>query len=429
MSDTQETAVVAASNPPLTSFARRASVFQTLMVIGDTLQGSYTSLYAVGRGATGLTQGAIVSVRELGTALLQPVWGYLSDLRGRRQFIIVGMLIQALCWGILMPAARDANQVLLILVFQTLFGYMVIPAWNGWLGDFTTRSTRGKFLGRLGIIATWIAAIMLFVVSLYMQFLDPNRDSVDTFSIAFKVAAVFFVLCAIFATFIPQAERYGKQARMAINRSAIPEEKPATFAFVAEMSRLTPDFKRFLLVDGLFRLAWSAAWPVFPYAVLSATQGWLELALLQMVIAIASGLSQLLGGRISDKFGRKIVIITSRSILVMPPVLYGIGVLVQNPTYLLVSNILTGIMFGASLISVNSLILDLAPIGKEGTYFSIYLLVGGIMAFTGSIVTGLVLNIIVPDVAPSDELVATMLFVIAVIRFLAWTAYFFLPDQ
>lgn len=416
------------SEPHRNNFGRYATIFQSFMATGDYLQGTFASLYAVGRGSTGLIQGAIVSIRELGTALLQPVWGHYSDIRGRRQFVVLGLLIQALAWGILMPLAYDPLHILLVIIFQTFLGTMVIPTWNGWLGDFTTRTSRGKFLGRIGIVATWMAAFVLFSISLYMQVVDPDRANVDTYSIAFRLGALFYLSSAIFALFIPQADRFSKSM---IASTSIPPEvnKGPIFTRIRSVwQNLHPDFKRVLLVEASFRLAWAAAWPIFPYATLSATEGWIQLAILQIVTALASGISQLVGGALSDRLGRKRVILVSRSVLVAPPILFAVGVLQHEPIYLLISNILVGIMLGASGIALNSLILDIAPLGKESTYFSLYMMTVGLISFSASMVMGLVLNFVAPTTSPGPHLLANMLFIIAAFRFVAWFVYFFLPE-
>lgn len=404
-------------------FRRGAVILQTLMVSADQLQGTFAVLYAVGRGSTGLIQGAIVSIRELGTAILQPLWGSLSDIRGRRQFVSLGFLIQALSWGILMPLTRSPLAILMVFVFQSLLGTMVIPTWNGWLGDFTQKLTRGRFLGRIGIITTWLSTIALFSVSVYMQLLDPMRVYVSTYSIAFRVGGVFYLLAAISSFFIPQADRFLNQT---YHRRT--PKKPVLLRLRSAIKQLHPDFKQFLIVEAIFRVAWAAAWPIFPYATLSATSGWIQIAVLQMVTAFASGLSQLVGGSLADRFGRKPVILISRSVLISPPLLYGFGVIYQLPSLLMISNILVGIMLGASAIATNSLILDIAPDGKESSYFSIYMLTVGLVSFFASLIMGLILNIIMPSKAPSSDLIAILLFVIAAMRFLSWFVYFFLPE-
>lgn len=413
-------------------FSLRSTIFQAMLTSGDSVANAYAILYAIGRGSAGILQGLIVSVRELGTAILQPIWGYLSDQYGRRQFVVIGLTLQAICFGILMPLATTPVLILGVFIIQTLMGTMFLPAWNGWLGDFTTRKTRGKFLGKLGLIGSWTSLFTLFFVTTYMQILDPKRADIDTYAIAFRFGGFFYLMAAFVALAIPQATRY-KSKKIVSDTIVTPSGSRHWMHFRVSKARslvtnLRPEFKRLILVEAIFRFAWASAWPIFPYATLSATDDWIQLAVLQIATGITAGLSQLIGGRLSDNIGRKRVIVWSRSILITPPILMALSVIYDNPLYILATNILVGLMLGAGIIAINSLILDLAPVGQEGTYFSLHLMVMGVVSFAGSLSMGFVLFLLAPDVAPSSQLIASILFFVAIFRFISWIAYFFVKE-
>jgi len=405
---------------------------QSMMASGDTLSGSYAMLYAVGRGSVGIIQGLITSIQQLGAALLQPIWGTASDKIGRKIFMVVGFLTQSLMWGFFMPRAQSAFDVLIVLTFQTLIGTMVLPVWNAWLGDYTTTSDRGRIFGKFGMLASWIALLIFTLISLYIQEVDPNRTDVDSYSIAFRAAGVFYLFAALFVIFIPQIERF--RGNTIVNYRAmvagffVTRQLGFKDRFRNGVKVMNGDFKRFLIIDGLFRIAWSMAWPIFPYATLSATSGWIELIILQVVVGVSIGLSQFVGGKFSDRFGRRSIIIWTRIFLVLPPVLNALGVLQKNPIYLVIANLSVGLTLGATGIAINSLILDTAPKGHESTYFSIYIFVMGIIGFTSSMIMGGILSYFAGNSIPSDKVIAMLLIVATVVRFITWLAYFFLKE-
>ncbi|MDH5402445.1 MAG: MFS transporter [Candidatus Heimdallarchaeota archaeon] len=416
-------------------FSLISSFFQAFMSSADSLANTFVFYYAIGRGSVGFIHGLIVSVRELGSAIIQPIWGRLSDIKGRKLFVIMGMLIQSFSWGILMPLASKPIHILLILVFQTTMGTMAIPSWSSWIGDFTLKSKRGGVFGKLAMIGSYTGMIVLLVVTLTMDGIDPDRKFVDTYSIAFRMGGLFYLFSAIVAFLIPSSTN---GMNIAIKESIITPSasrvhlviyRKLQYQVKLTVQGLKVEYKRIVLADGLFRVAWSTAWPIFPFATLFVTQDLLDLTLLSLASILPMGLSQYFGGKLSDRIGRRRVIIWSRLFLVLPPFLFALGVIYQNILFLYISNFIVGATLGASVVSLTSFILDVAPDDKNGTYLSLHMMAMGILAFTGSIIMGLVLNYISPTKEPSSALISLLLMVVACIRFIAWFSYFLLPKD
>jgi MFS family permease len=408
-------------------FITSGAVFQAIMGSADTLVGTYAMLYAVARGSVGLIQGIIVSIRELGSSLLQPIWGYYSDRYGRKGFVIIGLFIQSIAWGLLFPMATTPSKILAVFIFQTTLGTMIIPTWISWIGDQTVIRNRRRTIGLLGAAGAWTGLIALLIVSYFMQRQDPDREFVSTYSIAFRIAGVLYLIAIVIVIIIPQK-------KMVINPQLSQKKTAGIYQtrispILSNIKALKPEFRKFLTIEGFFRLMWSFAWPIFPYATLAATNNWSEIAYLTIGMAIAAGISQLYGGRLSDRIGRNKVILATRVILILPPILYGLGAKYQMPILLFISNMAVGLIIGAGNVAVNSLILDIAPKEQQGTYVSIYLTTMGILAFTGSLLMGTVLLVVSADDVPSSNLLLTLFGIVAVGRLIAWFGYFFLPVE
>lgn len=407
------------------------------MASADSLAGTYAMLYAVGRGSAGFVQGVIVSVQQLGSSLFQPLWGTLSDRFGRKPFMVLGLIFQFLSWGILLPWASSPLEVLGVFVFQTVLGTMLIPAWNAWIGDYTVRSNRGRMMGRLGMIGSFSSLFVLGLVSLYMQFVDPDRLDVGTYVFAFRIAGVFYILATLMVLFLPDGRNRlnGKTFSMStltpagtMVRLRLGFRKGFRRRFRDRLTLVDSRFKRLVLIEGIFRFSWAIAWPIFPYATLSSTRGWLEIALLQIGVGVASGFSQLYGGSLSDRLGRKVIIRWSRLALVLPPVLVSLSVYTGSLVYFLLSNIIVGLTLGGGTIALNSMILDTAPEGRESTYFSTFLMIMGVIAFIASLIMGIILESMTGGEVPPNNVVIGLLLFAAGLRLVSWFAYVFLPD-
>ena len=58
--------------------------------LGLTIYTNLIQYIAILLGSVGIIQGLMTSVQQLGGALLNPVWGRLSDFFGRRRFLFIG---------------------------------------------------------------------------------------------------------------------------------------------------------------------------------------------------------------------------------------------------------------------------------------------------------------------------------------------------
>ncbi|MHA2030202.1 MAG: MFS transporter [Candidatus Kariarchaeaceae archaeon] len=404
------------------------SLMQIFMAAADSLAGTFAMIYAVTRGSVGFMQGVIVSVRELGQAILQPIWGVFSDRRGRRYFVFAGFIFQSISWGLLLPVATTPTKILLVFIFQTSLGTMLVPTWNAWVGDRTSTKNRGGTLGLLGFVGSWAASIAVLSMSLWMQKVDPDREFVSTYILAFRMAGIFYLIAAFVTLIIPETKRTNSNEKTAREKTFVNPLVKIKNRIAEVFYSYKPEFRRILVIDGIFRFSWSMAWPLFPYATLAATRGWIEIAILSVLTTVMLGISQLIGGRLSDRVGRKKVIVVTRLSLVLPPLFYSIGVWLNQPIYLFISNMIVGINLGAGVIAMTSLILDVAPEDKQATYFSTYITAMGVIAFVGSLFMGLLLSIVTPNSAPTKGILISLFVVASVCRFLAWLGYRYLPE-
>jgi DHA1 family multidrug resistance protein-like MFS transporter len=121
-----------------------ASVFSATLGLGIIVP--LLPFYAESLGATGLWIGIIFSGFALSRAIFMPIIGRLSDLKGRRLFLLAGLLLYTL----ISVAYISATSVQTLTMVRMLHGFasaMVIPVAMAYAADFSPKGEEGKYMG------------------------------------------------------------------------------------------------------------------------------------------------------------------------------------------------------------------------------------------------------------------------------------------
>jgi MFS family permease len=148
------------------------------------------------------------------------------------------------------------------------------------------------------------------------------------------------------------------------------------------------NFKRFLVVIALFTLSNSTD----AFLLLRATDAGISpvmLPLLWMALHISKVISSLIGGDLSDRFGRKAVIITGWAIYAA---VYCGFAFVTAPWHVWALFIIYGSYFGMTEGVEKAFVADMVPEKRRGTAYGLYNLAFGITVFPASLLFGLVWN-------------------------------------
>ena len=120
------------------------SVFSTMIGLGVVVP--LLPFYAESLGATGIWIGAIFSGFSLSRAIFMPIIGKLSDKKGRKIFIVVGLVT----YTILSLAYILANSVYTLTVVRIIHGAasaMVIPVAMAYIADISPEGEEGRYMG------------------------------------------------------------------------------------------------------------------------------------------------------------------------------------------------------------------------------------------------------------------------------------------
>src|SRR3990170_563183 len=118
--------------------------------IGSGMIASLLGMYSKTLGATGLQLGIIYSGISFSRAILSPPIGKLSDEKGRKAFLIFGLLAYTLIsFGYIY--AETAWGLIIVGLLHGAAAAFVLPIAFAYIGDITPIGKEGEYLGTFGI--------------------------------------------------------------------------------------------------------------------------------------------------------------------------------------------------------------------------------------------------------------------------------------
>lgn len=125
-------------------------VSNLITMLGVGMVTPFLSIYARDLHATGTSIGLIFGAFALARGIGTPVFGRLSDLSGRKRFILMGLFSFAVL-SALYPFARDATDLILLRFVQGLASCVVTPISMAYVIEVTRPETEGETLGTFSI--------------------------------------------------------------------------------------------------------------------------------------------------------------------------------------------------------------------------------------------------------------------------------------
>jgi MFS family permease len=108
-------------------------------------------LYAAGLGATGIWVGVILGSFSFSRMLLMPVFGWLSDRRGRKWLLALGLV----ACGLISFGYLAGNTLPSLVAVRFLHGAtaaLVVPLVMAYVGDIVPKGEEGKWMGYLNTL-------------------------------------------------------------------------------------------------------------------------------------------------------------------------------------------------------------------------------------------------------------------------------------
>ncbi|MHA2214069.1 MAG: MFS transporter [Candidatus Thorarchaeota archaeon] len=389
----------------------------------------FMQAYMIDMGASFAELGAFRAVGNAAPTILQPVWGAKSDQIGRRKpFVAFGTLAGFFTVFLFLFAVTPVQMIVLFGI-QSMLLSIQIPTWLSLIGGHMDESNRGDELGKLGRVTDGVSLIATLVsgfiaglpvlVSILRSFLggigdillpmiDPSRVE---YYLPFYLTAVIGIVASLLSLKIKEKPPDPDMKR----------EYPPLFQIISRPG----NFRRLCAATMFFSFSMAMAWPFF--AVVQ--RDFLGFSLFEFAIASAimtsvSAILTVYFGRLSDRVGRKPLIVFGRGILFVVPLMYALA---PNALWIYTANAIAGISIASSFNAITAYIYDVAPEEERGSYLAVFNTFSGIVFLCGSLIAGLLGDALVPFVGWYLGAI-TMLLASSALRFVSSFFYILLKE-
>jgi len=306
---------------------------------------------------------------------------------------------------------RSIPLFLALVAIQMTVGSAAMPAFDSTMGDVIVASKRGAFIGKVTSVGSFVAVIILLLAGWLMDL--QNASGPDRFILPFLIGATCY-FCAMM---------------LSLSLKETMQQKVSTKGpRMIDILKNDPDYRRLVLINGIFFFAMSLVWPLFAFVlkdVVHATGS--QVSMIWAASTVTSAVTTRFCGGLSDKIGRKPLVVVGRIILCLVPFLYALTSI--NPTWLLIllAEFVSGLSVGLGWTVLRIVSLDMAPSEQKAAYSGAIMSVTGITSFVGSLGAGMVTQLLELQMGHIGALIF-MLYVGALLRFFAGLGFLFIKE-
>lgn len=363
-----------------TSLPRNVLALSFVSLLNDTsseiIYPLLPAFLALSLGASPFAIGLIEGFAESVSSLLKLFSGYLSDRFSKRKLpVLLGYSLAAITRPFL-GFVTSWPQVLFVRMTDRVGKGIRGAPRDALIADSVPVSERGFAFGfnraadHLGAVFGPVAAFIL--LSIFA--LDKQNPTLGEYQNVFLFASVPVVLGLLIIVFFVKEKSIP---------AAVASSPPSL-----SLAGFDGNFKRFLVVIALFTLSNSTD----AFLLLRAADAGVSpvmLPLLWMTLHLSKVISSLIGGDLSDRLGRKAMIVAGWLIYA---VVYAGFAFVDSAWQAWVLFIIYGAYFGLTEGVEKAFVADMVPENKRGTAYGLYNLAFGITVFPASLLFGLVWN-------------------------------------
>lgn len=340
-------------------------------MFSDSLNNRFNNLLVAAAGATVNQMGFLQGAKALSSNLFQLVFGRLADKYGKKKFIATGRFLNAAAIAALIYF-NEPTKLIWLVILSSFFNSMCIPTWNSLLGDYTTRRSRGEVIGMVNSVSqagSFVAMIVAFAISIGQE----GETTTHSFRIVLALAAVTSLIAGILILFTEEKPPKGKMLSLQLGK-------------LVKDPRLT----RYLLLNFVYGVGMSFAWPLFPMVITHRLKMRLwQVSTLSLTSSLVSTLTQRRLGLFMDRVGRRPIIVFSRVLMSIAPLTYALA---GQWWHIAVAELFLGLGMAAWMSSESTYIIDLAPGELRATYLASSTAVFGLASFIGSNISGYVVD-------------------------------------
>ena len=325
-------------------------------------------LYAETLGATGWGLGMIYSSFSVSRAVFMPVVGKLSDRRGRKLFIVMGLTIYTLA-SIGYIWADSVVQLVWIRFLHGVGSAMIVPVASAAIGDISPRGREGRLMGS-------------FNVALFLGFgAGPLlgglvMDALSMSWVFILMGGLSFVSLVSIMILLPERQRRGRLKNQQISRLNTLWKKPVFRGLVT-----------FRFSNAVARGSVTAFIPVFA-SRMDIPAG--RIGLLISVNIMLTGVVQHFFGPVADRLNRQKLVVFGNMIGVIPLLLTPFA---RNFLDLMVLGVLMGAGSGLAFPAASAIATELGRVHGMGNIMGFFNQSMSIGMITGPVVAGFIMDL------------------------------------
>lgn len=344
---------------------------------------SFFAPFAVFLKAGNIQLGLLCSLPQILGAFSQLLSHRLIRLfKSRKRLICTAAALQgAMFVPIALVFFLGECSVFYLILFSSLywiFGMILGPAWNSWMGDLTDEKERGSYFGSRSKI-TGSASFFSFLLAGYMlqKFADGAVYQYAGFVIIFSLAILSRVFSIFFLSriFEPQYE-------------VTPKAAFGFFEFIRQ-ARFR-NYGLFVLYLTFMNFAVYLSVPFFtPYMLNDLKFDYMTYTMVQATAIIVKLFSVPVWGRASDRFGNRRVLSLSGFLMPAVPALWLFS---HELCYIVFIQVCAGFVWAGFEISSFNFIFDTTSPQKRATCVAYFNVINGAGIFLGAMVGGLIVR-------------------------------------
>jgi MFS family permease len=327
-------------------------------------------------GIVGLIEGTAESV----SSLLKLFAGYFSDRRGKRKaFVVLGYSLAGLARPLLAFATSWYQVLAIRLTDRVGKGIRSAPR-DAMIADTVAVSERGLAFGfhrAMDHTGAVVGPLLGYLLVLLLA-ADRNSPTAADFTKIFLFASI-----PALAAIIVAAVFVRESPRAAMPAARIGEDEVITSPRLS-LTGFDRNFKTFLIIVALFTLSNSSD----AFLLLRAQSAGVSVAMIPVlwaVLHVSKVLSSLIGGDLSDRLGRRRLIVCG---WILYAAVYAGFAFVSNEISVWILFLIYGIYFGLAEGAEKALVADLVKPEQRGTAYGLYNLAFSITVLPASLLMG-----------------------------------------
>ncbi|MBI4448087.1 MFS transporter [Candidatus Woesearchaeota archaeon] len=337
---------------------------------------SFLSAFAVFLKATSMQLGLLSALPQLLGSLSQLYSNKLiKNFKSRKKVVCTFALLQGLMY---LPIALvyffGTLSIFHLIFFVSLywiFGSILSPAWNSWMGDLVNEKERGIYFGRRNSI-TGLVSFIAFFIGGYL--LERFSDGILMHYLGFATLFALALLSRI-ASFIYLTKKYEPPA------SIVEEDQFGFSEFLRHA--LSKNYGRFVFYLALMNFAVALPGPFFtPYMLKDLQFDYKMFTLVTATAMVIRFVSMPLWGKLCDKYGTKKILSATGFLMPLVPLLW---VFSPNISYLILVEAYSGFVWAGFDTASFNFIFDSTLPQKRATSVAYYNILNGVTIFLGAI--------------------------------------------